>query len=683
MIQLTDEIKINTKGLKSALKRLKFSEKKFYKSIAEYIWNGFDAQATTVEIICEFDDDYTFDENALLKSLTVKDNGYGINHEELNNKFKYIFDSEKMDARGNYKNISTFHGKNGVGRLTFFTFANKANWTTVYRNENDTYRYDIEISAENLELFSGMEKIPEKVDETTGTVINFSGINKSLIDKNLIEKELIDYLKREFCWFLELKKPKGYKLLINGQELDYTDILEDEEDFEIIHEKSGAKFDVRYIQWIYQMNDEYSKYYYLDENNEEKYKEHTTLNKQSDDFHHSIYITSKYFNDFIFKSTNRNGNSNKNIQIDLVGRSDEAFNYLLEKMQNYLRIKRRPFLKIHSDTIIKDLKKDGIISSPKTDFDRIQGEHLESVVRGLYVTQPKIFTTLNKEQKHVIIGFLKLLLDSDERERVIDIVEQMVKLDSAEREELSNLLKVTDLSRIIKTINLIKERYKILDVLKQILFNAELKADEIHHLQKVIENHTWIFGEKYSLVAAAEDNFDKALRNHIKILEDKDEDVVVDHPNKYRQVDIFICRQEKRQNTVHNVIIELKHPNKRLTPNNLFQVKRYMRTIMEIPRFNADNYTWDFILIGNKFDAAGHLEGELKSNKRKGEDGLVHEEDNHKIFVRKWSDILIDCDIRHTFLDEKLQINRKNLIDGELKSAEDALEMTKNSIAAY
>ena len=45
--------RFDTKGIKSLLNKLQFSENNFYKSIAEFIWNGFDAKASIVELSYE------------------------------------------------------------------------------------------------------------------------------------------------------------------------------------------------------------------------------------------------------------------------------------------------------------------------------------------------------------------------------------------------------------------------------------------------------------------------------------------------------------------------------------------------------------------------------------------------------------------------------------------------------
>ena len=48
-----------------------------------------------------------------------------------------------------------------------------------------------------------------------------------------------------------------------------------------------------------------------------------------------------------------------------------------------------------------------------------------------------------------------------------------------------------------------------------------VKANEVDHLQTMIEKHYWLFGEEYSLVTAEEPNFEEALRRYLYILKKK------------------------------------------------------------------------------------------------------------------------------------------------------------------
>ena len=108
-------VKITTTGIKKVLQKYKYTQ-----AIAEYIWNGFDANANTVNL------NYEVDEFDTVISLSISDNGYGIDKSELPNKFEPFYDSEKFNLE-KPKNELNYHGKKGVGRLTFFSFCQEGN----------------------------------------------------------------------------------------------------------------------------------------------------------------------------------------------------------------------------------------------------------------------------------------------------------------------------------------------------------------------------------------------------------------------------------------------------------------------------------------------------------------------------------------------------------------------------
>lgn len=102
---------LTSDGLKNALKKFTIEE-----SVAEYIWNGFDADANTIKVYEK--------RNELSGSaeLIIEDDGYGIVREELDKKFRPVFQSEKQ-IRELFKDPILLKGKKGVGRLSFFNVA--------------------------------------------------------------------------------------------------------------------------------------------------------------------------------------------------------------------------------------------------------------------------------------------------------------------------------------------------------------------------------------------------------------------------------------------------------------------------------------------------------------------------------------------------------------------------------
>ena len=148
-------------------------------------------------------------------------------------------------------------------------------------------------------------------------------------------------------------------------------------------------------------------------------------------------------------------------------------------------------------------------------------------------------------------------------------------------------------------------------------------------------------------------------------------------------MDIFAFRQTKDSNNIENIIVELKRPNIKLGELELSQIKTYMRLIYQEPQFNSSKAKWTFILIGNKLDDSGTIEGEYDTNKAWGKKDLVYHVDknsqNYEIFVKTWSTVFDDFEMRHDFLLKKLQIRRKSLT-AKYSTKEDLHDIVENAL---
>lgn len=271
------KIQITTKGISKFLKA--YTEEK---AISEYIWNGFDAEADTINVMT------TANKMERIEKIEIIDNGTGIEYEKLSSKFMPFYQSEKSSSNNGVK-YSKIHGKNGLGRLTFFCLANNAKWETIYKTEKGNVKYEIDINGSELEKYDAKNRV--NTEEDIGTKVTLYNINK-IIDIEFLRKFLII----EFGWYLKLYPNK--KLILNGELINYNENVIDSDTFELKYEEKNIVFNVEYIQWNEKIHDEYSRYYFINSNKEERFKETTTLNKKGDSFFHSIYITSKIFDNF-------------------------------------------------------------------------------------------------------------------------------------------------------------------------------------------------------------------------------------------------------------------------------------------------------------------------------------------------------------------------------------------------
>lgn len=618
------------------------------RAISEYIWNGFDAKATVIYI--NFDIDGS--DLDTVKSIRISDNGTGINYDELSFKFKKFYESQK---RISSDNNDITRGKNGYGRFTFYKFARIAEWETFYKKGNEIFTYDIKISSETLKDYSTSD--PKICDRNTGTIVTFEEITSD-ISSVFVENVLIPYLKAEFAWFLAIKE--DYKIYVNGNELDYSSIIADSESFSIQlspSEHHEGAFQCQYIRWNQKMNDEYSRFYFLNAELELKKTKTTLLNKKGDNFWHSIIVIDDFF-DEINCDNEISEDATSQLRLFDNPKDRRLYKELIAELNNYLKKKRRPFLKQQALILVDKYKEENVFPSfGANDWDIIRRENLEAFVKELYEVEPAVFMKLNKEQKKVFLELLNLVMDSGERDSLFKILDAVIELDSTDRTEFAKILEHTRLKQVISTIKIITDRLLTLENLKKIVFNHSLKANEVRDLQSFIEKHYWIFGEEYRMVCAEEVKFEEALKKYLYILRGVSEKKFMTHPDKYKEMDLFLTGTDFRDGRPHNVVVEIKNPTtiKQLKSEQLGQLERYMDVILKEDCFNDANEYWTFILIGQDYD---DIVGRRIANKL---NGLVMNGDNYALYVKKWSEIINEIERRLKYLLDKLKIERDTL----------------------
>ena len=110
----------------------------------------------------------------------------------------------------------------------------------------------------------------------------------------------------------------------------------------------------------------------------------------------------------------------------------------------------------------------------------------------------------------------------------------------------------------------------------------------------------------------------------------------------------------------------LKHPRVVLGKSELDQVKEYMSVILGEDEFNATNMTWEFYLVGNSYN--DYIERKLENAAVHGEPHLVYKvskDRNYRIYVLEWSEVVTNFELRHSFLLDKLKLERRRLASSD------------------
>ena len=646
------KVQINNESIESTIK------KDYKEALVEYILNAFEANAKEVSITT------TSNQLGGLEEIRITDNGTGIDHATLNQTFEAFLTSAKQPLM---KPINI--GKNkGKGRYSFIGFASFAEWQTVYKKDDRFYSYAIRLSAKSKD-YVDFDDTPKDVTDTvncTGTTVIINGIN-SMTTASMEMEQIEKTLQNAFAWFLYLKKSKKYKILVDGLLLNYSKFI----DTELSEDKKlsidGQDFDVLFVKWIENIKSRYF-YYFLDENSVERYNKHTKFNNNAIEFCHSVYIQSAYFSDFVPLSDN-DISENQIIlgEEKAKNQHSELFKKLLKALNDFVDQKQKQFVKKDADRLIKKMQSDG--GFPKfgdTAFEFERKNDLVNVVKEIYCVEPRIFKGLKKQPQQSILGFLNLLLSTDERENIIKIVEEIRQLTSEERADLAQILQYTKLSNVVRTVKLITDRLQIIERLKQLIYDNEAFATERDHLQKVIEQNYWLFGEEFHMVTA-DKNFEKALSEYLYLIDDSSDKKAYSIANQenMRRPDIFICQQRPLEDQdgltlEQNIIVELKAPQIVLSKKIHRQIEDYMDLIVKEPRFNSQLRIWRFITVCKSVDddIKNLYESFSSHNKR----FLTRKLNNYEIYSMTWDDVFKSYELRYTYLLKKLDIDKQALL---------------------
>ena len=623
--------------------------KDYKEAICEYIWNGFEAGATEVSI--------SYSENELggIKDITIFDNGSGINYYNLSETFGSFLVSQKNTLSLKVKSKAN----KGKGRFSFGIFSSLAEWNTVFTDTDQNKKYSITLSNNNKQEFNYSEL--QNTDEPTGTKVTFYNITE-LSPESISYNALVDCCLRQFSWFLYLNKHKRLKLILNNQELNYTEHINESLSKKMECTIGKDIFDIDLVVWNERIQEKYSCYL-MDSAGTVRTIDTTTFNRNTIGFSHSVFVKSQYFDkcgNLSLEETNQINFDNPEDYSSVIRELRKAIQYLIsQQIRIYMSGKadeeiRKMIEEKHTFPIFSD-----------DDYGQLRKKDLIRVTKEIYCTEPRIFYKLNDLQEKSLLAFLNLLLVSEERANVLNIIEQIVELSTEERANFAEILKKTKLENIIDTIQFIESRYKVIDILKYLVYDLTAFTTERSHIQEIVEKHFWLFGEKYNL-ASADVVMKKALTEYLNILygASAPEAKLTPDEEENRRMDIFLCHARKVETSSgctaeENIVVELKAPKVPLTIKVHRQIEDYMRFIRRQPQFSSIYRKWKFIAVCKEVD--DEVKALYKTFESYNRPGLVAIYENYEIYALTWDDIFKSFDLRHSFMLDKLKFDRDEL----------------------
>lgn len=607
------------------------------KALAEFVWNALDADASRVSV--------EFARNALggLESIVIRDSGSGIAKARAEHDFESLGESWKLKACRTPVLSHAIHGKEGQGRLKFFSLAHRAQWDTIYREKKDLLSLTIKIDAGKLQTSDVSDPIPAPEGAATGTVVELAPL-----------KDTFDWLTSEgaraefdaiFSPYV-LQYP-GTVIVYNGHEVDPNSTIERAHEFPpctvIGPTKTIKGMAIKVIEWKSKAGNR--KIYFGGESGVVLGSQAANITAPGYEF--SVYAYSPFFQEL----------ADANL-LEFDSLNDENFaavlDYIRDQVGDYFRDRQAE----KSSELIQDLKDAGIYpyaEDPKTEVERRERQVFDIATHAVS-SYSKDFRKADNPLKKITLGLLREAVQHNP-DSVSRILRAVFNLPKARQDDFSALLAKTELGHIIAASSLIADRVVALKVLREIVFDPTHRkvVKERGELDVLLRDNTWVFGESFHITMA-----ESGLT---KIMDRVSGELSLKRPKgakgrkpdgKSGRVDLFMGRVVPNADRHHReyLLVELKRPSLVVGRVELDQLEDYVNSMLAQPDFINTSTYWNFYLVSGEYDDV--VKERITQNGRPN--GLFLEKPNHRVWVKSWAELIRDCDSRLEFVQEKLQI---------------------------
>jgi hypothetical protein len=456
----------------------------FVKALAELVWNSFDADATEVNVI--------FSLNALggIDSIVVTDNGSGISKERAEHDFESLGDSWKRTTHRTSTLGRAIHGKEGQGRLRFYSLAQKATWQSVYKDQHAKGALNIDIDADSLQTSTITELSAPPTDTATGTVVTLAPLKSTFgwLTSDETKYEFNATFARYVLQYL------GVQIYYHGACVNPEKTISRTHTFpqEAIICPTRVERDLvlRVIEWRAKV--ETRKIYFGGESGVVLGSQPASI--QAPDFHFSVYACSQHFQEI----------ADANL-LEIDGLTDPNFartlEYIRDTVGDYFRGRQAE----RTSELIQGLIADGVYpyeGQPRNEIETRERQVFDIATHAVS-SYSRDFRRADNGLKKITLRLLKeaVARNPDSVSRILNAVFNLPK---SRQDEFSGLLERTELGNIIAASSLITDRIVSLQVLKEMVFEPKQRSTikERGELDVLVRDNTWLFGENFHVTMA-------------------------------------------------------------------------------------------------------------------------------------------------------------------------------------
>jgi hypothetical protein len=619
-----------------------YTKKQPVEALAELIWNGLDAEATTVDVNIETESMLTDTrELPFVTRVTVSDNGHGIDPDKTREQFSSLGDSWKKGLNGRTINSQrAIHGSHGRGRFYAYSIGDRARWSSVSRFSQGARRIVLSGSINQINGFEVDEVVELSGSPSTGTVVEIN-VPQGRLMGALLRDDLAEQLTAKLA--IHLLGNPDLAVTVNGSRLDPAPMIEgtpvdvpidvDAEDY------AGKEQPVMTIvDWVDSVRIPTGVILCTADG--------LSL-VELDKMHFSANVRSTGY--LRWSGWGVTGADLLLAQLDRPGIINSGRQILSQHIAARTGVMRA--------TIVETLKAEQSypyaddISDPVTEAER----QLFDIVA---VAARAPLRSSSVPNRKMTVRLLQLALQ--ERPETLDrILADALSLSDAERDELADLLRFTPLSKIVSAAAEVSRRLDLLSALRRLVYTPAVAAEtrEVDQLHPLVKDNVWLFGESWRLSAS-----EAGLTSVLRLVARDDLAVEADLVRKGSQVllpdgkrgrvDLLMQRtligpddQQSR------LVVELKRPSIKLGDQELTQIKRYAQAITDHPGVGSSQ--WSFWLVGA--DIKPEIKGDLVQKDR--EWGHVIANEKYDVRVTTWGSLLDQAGRRLEFYKEQLAYN--------------------------
>jgi hypothetical protein len=605
------------------------------RAISEFVWNALDADATSISV--------EFGMNVLggIQEIVIRDNGVGINHTQAARDFGRLGDSWKRTSHRSPKLQRALHGKEGRGRLRFFSLAEKGRWRSVFKDKAGMQELVIEILAGALEKCDVSDPSASSCTDT-GTVVELAPLKETF--DWLLGREAFLEFNAVFASYV-LQYP-GVSISYNGRAIDPADTILQSYEFPkqtiVGPHRRVEDLSLKVIEW--NSATESRKIYLGGETGIVLGSQ--AAHVQAPGFEFSAYANSTFFQEM----------ADANL-LELDDLSDPDFTFVMEHIRDRLGDYFRQRQAERSRGLIEDLKSEGAYpyeGDPKDEVERRE--------RDVFDIATYAVSSYSREFKRADTSLRKMTLTllreaiRHNPDALSIILRAVVNLPKFRQDEFSSLLQKTELGNIITASSLIADRVTTLQVLSSMVFSPQHRSTvkERGELDAVVRDNTWLFGERFH-ITLPEAGLTRVMERVAEELGSGRAPRRVRKPDGATgRLDCFLGRSVPHpdQNRREFIVLELKRPSLKIGREELNQLEDCVKALKSQPDFARTDTYWNFYLVTGEYDPA--ISDRITQKDRPV--GLFLENENSRVWVKTWSELIRECEGRLQFIQDKLRV---------------------------